>query len=151
VFTPSKKRSRIEIVDIDELPLAVLKKFKRGQTIQSNLKLMEQAALSLTSWQFVVTNLGLSSKDCVAITANPPASVLPLLLCPQGISTKQETTPIYSPYDAASIAMTIDMEGSLSLIKKYYRSVRSSAMTLHGQHVPASTQEDSASTETIKG
>jgi hypothetical protein len=139
VFTPSKKRSQTKTVDIDELPLVVLKKLKGDQFIQSNLKLMEQVAISLTLLQFATPHLGLSSQDSDAVSATSPVSVLPLLSCSQGLSSTQEITPIYSPYDAAPIAMTIDMEASLSPIRKYYRSVRSSAMILHGQHGPTST------------
>jgi hypothetical protein len=142
------------VVDVDELPLTVLKKLKKwpkypeqSQSYEIGSPFSHFTAICNPIWPY----MALSSTNSTAATAKPPDSMLPSLMFPQGLSTKPKTKSIYSPYDAVPTDMAIDMEASLSPIRKYYRSVQSSAMTLQGLNVTASTQEDSASTETIKG
>jgi len=113
VSLASKKRPRREDDEFDEVPLAVLKKIKRGPTIQSNIHLMEQAALSLTSLKFAAPYSALSPPGPLAIAAKPPDILQPSLSYPKGLSTEPYIGLIHSPYDDAPSAMVIDMEATL--------------------------------------
>jgi hypothetical protein len=99
----------------------------------------------------VVPPSALSSLGPIAIAAKPPDSLQPSLLHPQGLSTKLDSRLIHSLYDDTPSTMVIDMEATLSPIRKYYQSVQGSAMPLQSQSATASTQEHTASTETFKG
>jgi hypothetical protein len=83
-----------------------------------------------------------------------PTTVLDLSLSgfPLVLFTEPVITKIYSPYENISPATEIDMEATLSPIRKYFRSVRGSSTPLHqGMLVMDPIQEESTSTNSVKG
>jgi len=104
------------------VPLAVLKKLKGTQHSQWPIDPMEQAAaLSLTSLQFVARR--------EAASESGPSAAISIVLnlssgFPQVLSTEPVITKIYSPYENVLPAIAIDMEATLSPIRKYFCFVR---------------------------
>jgi hypothetical protein len=141
----------LDPVDVGEVPLAVLKNLKGAQYSQWPIDPIEHAAaLSLSSLQFapsrvVASEVGHSANPSTVLDLSSPGS-------PQVLPLEPVITKIYSPYENVSSTTEVDMEATLSPIRKYFRSVRGSSTPLQqGTLVMAPIQEESASIDSVKG
>jgi hypothetical protein len=122
-------------IDLDELPLSELKKLKTSKPTK-----MEMAALSLTALQY-------SMDAC----ARSNGSIPPSIKVPP-VHAKLTAGPvIHSLYDVPPSSMEVDMEASLSPIRKYYHSTRGTRLFNQDLHRKTPDMADQESTTEEKG